>query len=409
MRILATAYAINPYKGSEDATGWQYALQIARYNDLIIYTRENNREFIEKYIQEEDSVPDYVSRISFKYYDTPYYTRFWKKGSRGALLYFYLWQIFIAFKLNKVEKNFDVVHNLNFHNNWTPTFLWILRKPLVWGPVAFHPKIPEPYTLFFSLKSKLKNKFTWIVKRVIWSCDPFLKLAKNNAKVVLAPNKEAFDLLGVPENKRKFLISVASEIPTRQIKKPKTNRFVVLTVGRFVELKGFDIALKSFKEFLNNLSDSEKKLARLIMVGKGPALPELRKYIKIHYLQNNVDIIEWMKREQLSDYYLDASCFLFCSHEGAGMVVPEAMSYGNPVICFNNIGPGIMIDETSGIGVNYTNYSKSIQDFANALNKLFYNEKLREKLSLGALERFRSTLTWNNKGEILKETYEEIC
>ena len=50
--IIATAYAINPYKGSEDGMGWNFTLQIARFNKVIVITRENNRGYIEKYISE---------------------------------------------------------------------------------------------------------------------------------------------------------------------------------------------------------------------------------------------------------------------------------------------------------------------------------------------------------------------
>ncbi len=48
--ILATTYAVNPYKGSEDAMGWNFVCQIARFHKVIAITRENNREHIEKFM-----------------------------------------------------------------------------------------------------------------------------------------------------------------------------------------------------------------------------------------------------------------------------------------------------------------------------------------------------------------------
>ena len=38
IKILASAYAVNPYKGSEDGTGWQWVLQIARHQKVIAIT-----------------------------------------------------------------------------------------------------------------------------------------------------------------------------------------------------------------------------------------------------------------------------------------------------------------------------------------------------------------------------------
>ena len=86
--ILASAYAINPYKGSEDGMGWNFVYQIARYNKVIAITRENNRTAIEFYMAEH---PDEIyANIQFVYFDLPYWMRFWKKGSRGAMVYYLL-------------------------------------------------------------------------------------------------------------------------------------------------------------------------------------------------------------------------------------------------------------------------------------------------------------------------------
>lgn len=405
--VLATAYAINPYKGSEDGTGWQYALQIAKYQKLIIYTRENNEAPIKKFISENRHLEE-VKNISFKFYDTPYFLRFWKRGGKGALLYYYLWQIGLALKIRRTEREFDIAHNLNFHNNWTPTFLWILKKPLVWGPVAFHPKIPKQYTHHFTAKSKLKESLTWSLKRSLWLLDPFLKIAKKRASKIIAPNEESFNYLGVDAAKRVRLISVASEYHETTHNLGVTNKFKVLSVGRFVDLKGFDLALRSFHHFYNQLSVVEKKRVEFHLIGKGPKLEDFQDYISKNNLEKVVFITEWLERDKLKEHYISASCFLFCSHEGAGMVVPEAMSYFNPVICFNNIGPGVMVDEKSGIKVNYTKYDQSVINFSNALLRLYKNPKDLENLSFGARNKFEKELTWGKKGQVLKEVYDQI-
>lgn len=404
--ILATAYAINPYKGSEDGTGWQYALQIARFQHLIIYTRENNEEPIRRFIKEHKDISG-IENITFKFYDTPYFLRFWKKGGRGALLYYYMWQIGIALKLKRTEQDYDIVHNLNFHNNWTPSFLWVLKKPLVWGPVAFHPQIPKQYTGHFSFKSKLKESATWMMKRIIWWFDPFLKIARKKASKILAPNTESFDYLGVEYEKRVPLISVASEVHDLKFTS-RAGKFKVLSVGRFVDLKGFDIVLKSFHLFYDQLPVLDQVNVELHLIGKGPNIAQLQKYINDNNLENRVFITEWLEREKLKEHYELASCFLFGSHEGAGMVVPEAMSYFNPVICFNNIGPGVMVDDYSGIRLGYTNYDQSIEDFSTALLKLYQDPKMLEELSLGARKRFEQELTWDKKGEVLKDVYDQV-
>src|SRR6218665_3614826 len=84
--ILASAYAVNPYKGSEDGMGWNFIYQIGRYNKVIAVTRENNRPHVEKYMREN---PDHLyDNICFIYFDLPKWARFWKKaqGARCCII-----------------------------------------------------------------------------------------------------------------------------------------------------------------------------------------------------------------------------------------------------------------------------------------------------------------------------------
>ena len=197
--ILVTAYAVNPFKGSEDGMGWNMILQIARFNKVIAVTRENNKEKIEKFLSENHV--DYSENIQFEYFDLPYYLRFWKKKSRGAMLYFYLWQIGLAIWAKSKKWNIDIAHNLNFHNDWTPTFLWLLGKPLVWGPIGHHPAIPIEFLKRFGWKLILKNRATWFLKKLFWNMDPFLFITKKKANIVFSMNSSVQKKLGFNQNK----------------------------------------------------------------------------------------------------------------------------------------------------------------------------------------------------------------
>ena len=75
-KILASAYDVNPYKGSESGTGWNFIFQISRFNKVIAVTRKNNKSHIDRYIKENQINTD---NIDFYYYDLPYVLRFWKE------------------------------------------------------------------------------------------------------------------------------------------------------------------------------------------------------------------------------------------------------------------------------------------------------------------------------------------
>ena len=404
--ILASVYAVNPYKGSEDGTGWNLVLQIARFNKVIAITRENNRPFIEKYMA-ANTVPG-AENIHFEYYDLPYWARFWKKGSRGALLYYYLWQWFMPRFIRKQKLQFDIVHNLNFHNDWTPSFLWKFRKPFVWGPVGHHPQVPKRFIApVYGIKKWLADSLRWKAKEFFWNIDPFLRITKNKADRILAINTDVDKMLHPKEGKLVLMPAVA----TNDMKEATVadNSFNIISIGRFIALKGFDVTIHSFALFLQRLTIEQKTRTKLILVGNGPELPFLKSLIKELDIEANVEIVLWIEREELKKLYAASKVFFFPSHEGAGMVVPEALSCGLPVLCFDNAGPGEFIDADSGIKVPYLSYQESAVLFADALEKMFKDKLLWTRLSEGARQQFEQVFQWNSKGETLKLIYEQIA
>lgn len=88
VRVLLSAYACEPGKGSEPGVGWHWATELARLgHEVIVITRSNNRALIEKALKDA-SIPG----LRFHYYDLPSWGRWWKRGPRGVRFYYWLWQ-----------------------------------------------------------------------------------------------------------------------------------------------------------------------------------------------------------------------------------------------------------------------------------------------------------------------------
>ncbi|MEL1253533.1 glycosyltransferase [Flavobacterium sp. DGU38] len=403
--ILASCYAINPFKGSEDAMGWNFVKQIARFNKVIAVTRENNKAAIEFYMQQN---PDEIyNNITFLYFDLPYWMRFWKKGSRGAMLYYYMWQKGIVKHIKSKKLNFDIVHNVNFHNDWTPSFLWKLKKPMVWGPVGHHPLIPGVYLRSYSLKYFIKDRLTWLVKNMFWNYSTALKKTVSNASHIWCMNTGVVEKLNLKGSSYSVFPSVASEDFSKGVNDKKKN-FHVISAGRFVPLKGFDLTIRSFITFLYSIPLSDRANCKLTLVGSGPERMFYEKIIAESKFQDNIEIIEWIERKELMKLYEKASVFMFPSHEGAGMVVAEALSFGLPVICLDNIGPGQYITPDCGFVIPHSDYSSTIFNLKEALNKLYLSNKLLLDMSINARKRYLERFTWESRGEHLNTIYNTL-
>jgi glycosyltransferase involved in cell wall biosynthesis len=175
-----------------------------------------------------------------------------------------------------------------------------------------------------------------------------------------------------------------------------------------VPLKGFDLTNLSFANFIQTLSDIDRKSCELIVVGSGPEKKCYERLVIENDIQQNVRFIEWIERSELMKLYQQSSAFIFPSHEGAGMVVAEALSFGLPVICLDNSGPGEFIDQTSGIAVPVSNVTTTINGLAEGIRLLHRNPEKLKELSLGARNRFEQYFHWDRRGEKLQQIYQSL-
>ncbi len=405
--ILITAYAVNPYKGSEDGTGWNISRELSVNNKVYVVTRRNNRGEIERYMNEKGS--ESFDNMNFLYYDLPKVMMFWKKmiGERGYVLYYYLWQLFmpIFIKYNKVS--FDIVHVLNFHSDSHPQFMWIFGKPVFWGPIGHHPIVPYKFIRpTYKLKNLIKDRLYNIVKFMMRNCDPFFHISKWTSKKIFVINSGINDHIRANPNKIAILPAVANN--REQIKLTRNNEFfTILAVGRFVYMKGFDVTIRAFAKFYHQLNSNEKKKVKLKLVGKGEELSTIEDIIKEEKIGEVTEIIKWVKKNEMANIYQSSSVFVFGSHEGAGMVVPEALSFGLPVICFDNYGPGELCTEDNSFKIPYQSYEKSIADFSDKINILYHSPKIYSVKSLNAISYASQKFTWKSKREIIEEAYLE--
>jgi glycosyltransferase involved in cell wall biosynthesis len=404
--ILASAYAVNPYKGSEDGMGWNFIRQIARHHRVIAITRVNNRPHIERYMVER---PDETySRIQFYYFDLPYWMRFWKKGSRGAMLYFWMWQKALPAFVRRMKVTYDIVHNVNFHNDWTPSYLWKLRKPFVWGPVGHHPLIPAQYLKAYSSRYIIKDRLAWLIKTAFWKLSPDLRRTVQHAQHILCMNSavaHAIELEGRPHS---IIPSVATD-DFGYHANVVHDKFRLLSAGRLVPLKGFDLAIASYAKFLQSLDAAERSRCELVIVGSGPEKEFYKKLVANLGIRPYVTLIEWMDRSELMKLYASSAAFLFPSHEGAGMVVAEAMSFGLPIICLDNTGPGEFVTDTSGLAVMSGGVEETVESLAHAIRTLYANPAGRAQLGEGARKRFEEHFDWNVRGEQLRDIYNRLA
>lgn len=140
-----------------------------------------------------------------------------------------------------------------------------------------------------------------------------------------------------------------SFVYTNQLPAPSDYRRVLL-VGRLVEQKNFELAIRAFLLLKQRLNVP----LRLTLVGEGPQKQMLSELANTLGVADEIEFAGY--RRDVSDYYRASNVLLLTSlYEGFPNVLIEALHHGLPVVSVNcKSGPAdILVDDRLGRLTNY--------------------------------------------------------
>lgn len=404
--ILATCYSMNPYKGSIDGMSWNFIVQIARVQKVIAITRKKNQVQIEKYLNENTNPA--FNNITFLYFDLHNWMRVWEKNGRAELLHYYMWQRGIVPFIKRQSLRFDSVHNVTFSSNWMPNFLWKLTKPTIWRTVSNNSRIPKQTIKLNSKKKHLIYELNWIIKSLIWNKSQSIQKTIANSNPIWSMNHNAPNSQELKEANKSVHLPVTS-IDFTAPKQMNSEKFNVLSIDRFGSLMEFNLTINAFISFVRSLPKTEQYNCKLTLIGTRDEKELYQKIIVQNDAKDRIEILDCMDQKSLMQKYQNAKVFLFPSHEAAGIVIAEALSFGLPVICLDNDHPGQYITDSIGIAVPDQAFNETVNDLKLALLKLYKIPHLTEIMSNQARKHFEENYIGKSRGTHLKNTYDETA
>jgi glycosyltransferase involved in cell wall biosynthesis len=378
---------------------------MSRFHEVWAITRSTNAAAIREAME-----ADPIANVHWTFFDLPAWARFWKRGERGLRPYYYMWQFGAYLKARRLhaQMGFDIVHHVTFVNYWLPSFMALLPIPFIWGPVGGAESAPMSFWFAFSARGKL-YEFARAAARKLASVDPFVRLTAARASV-------GFSTTSVTQARMRELgcnrVITYSEAGLSHDEIERLGSFPirpsglvrVLSVGRLLHWKGFDLGIAAFAEFHRKFPNSEYWI-----FGSGPE--RLRLESLAHRLGITSAVTFWgaQPRRELLSMLAQCDILLHPSlHDSGGWVCLEMMAAGRPIVCLNLGGPAVQVTDETGIKVPANDPVQVTADLAAALLRLGRDPSLRIQMSRSARAHVRENFNWNTKGEWMNGIYGNI-
>lgn len=142
---------------------------------------------------------------------------------------------------------------------------------------------------------------------------------------------------------------------------------------------------------------------KMKIVGDGELRDSLESLIKQYNIENELELVGYQNPKR---YYIEAYIYIHPADlEGFGIVIPEAMSAGLPVIVSNKGAlPELVNNMENGIIVD----AYKAEEWANAIIELYTNRNLYEDLSRNGYMAYKTKFTREIFAKKLDEVYIEL-
>lgn len=401
-KIFVSAYACEPNLGSEIGVGWHWVLEMSKYFELWVLTRESNRGTIESWIAEH---PDF-DNIHWLYFDLPKWARFWKKGLRGVRTYYNLWQMFTngIVRSTMQENDIRLFHHLTYGNVLWRVSSYGQRQRFIWGPVGGLETIPAEFSRHYSRRSRMIESIRrWTVKMLPLNRGFHARCSR--AELILCKTEITRQL--IPEqyrNKAVLFTDVAVDSNAQErhnVTENEVTRFII--VGRLDAWRGFDLAIEA-------MADAAKKNPNihLTIVGKGADGVRLQNIARQRGVDRWVTFAGGVSMNEYHRLLRESDCVINTSlKEGAVTVSFDTLAMGKPLICLDTTGYTRYFSNDYAVVIPRRDRQQVIADITDAMLRLT-DADVRLQLGEKAVMAGKK-FTWEHHGkEIARVIYEHV-
>ncbi len=333
MKVLLSAYACEPGKGSEPEVGLRALEVVAGAHEVWVLTRTNNLDSLKPFLASQ-SAGDRVRVVGV---EAPAWAlRLKARGVLPVQLYYDLWQRAAAVKAVELDReiSFDLVHHVTFASYWGRAGVAVLDKPMVWGPVGGGVSPPRTLRSLLGWRGMGSHAARAAIRPVLARLLNPLR-SRAGGTLVLAQNHQTIERLGSPAGARVVSNATSVTVPSPESSRSRSKE--IAFVGRLIPWKAGVLAVR----VMQHVQDPE---AVLVIYGRGPEESRMKSLAAQLGVDARVRFEGPVARQDLLDRLAGSAALLHVAlHEEAGLAVAEALAFGTPVVCLDHGGPAELV------------------------------------------------------------------
>lgn len=405
-RLMVSAYACEPWKGSEIGVGWHWVLELSREFDLWVITRANNQEPIERWMAEN---PGYEN-IHWVYFDLPAKDLARKHGRKGVHRYYLKWtrKSDALIRATMQSNSITAFLHVTYGNALWPVSHFGASQKFIWGPIGGLETIPREYSRHYSLKSRVMESVRRLVTHAVVLSSGFRRRCRNADLILCKTDITRAAIPAVYKSKAIVMTDVAADIScedsavTPVFDSASGNSLKLLCVGRLDAWRGFDLAI----EAVARLRDTGQHVS-IDILGKGPDKERLTSMITSLGLIDRVYLRGEVTADDYRSYLAETDVVLNPSlKEGAVTVSFDAMAAGKPLIALDTTGYTRYFHPDYSVVIPQGSRAQVISSIAEAINGL-YDASLRQSM-FQAARKAACEVSWKFHGDEIRSAVRSV-
>lgn len=416
MKILAIAYACNPYRGSEHGVGWGWIKMIAESHVVHVIASAFEKEDIMHWL---DQHPECQKRMRFyfpKHRKHHYHnqSKFWLKIENSPFkivmnMAYRLWErdgYELAQMLHQ-KNDYDLCHLITYVGFRFPDRFHQLDCPFVWGPIGglentpwrFMPLLGWYGATYYTARNLIND----LDRRFLPAPRKAFRKAAEEGGVIAATSgikKEIKKWYGQESNVICEIgppsVHPQGPIPTRQ----DQESLIICWSGQHLPGKALQLLLHALAKTPAIID------WRLDVLGSGPCTKKWQKTASDAGVLHRCKFHGNLPRREALAVMQQSHLFVITSLKDlTSTVLLEALALGKPVIAPDHCGFSDVITDACGIKIPITNIDEFVTKLSSHIRYIYENESLRMELSRGALDRIKQ-FGWGAKGRVLEQIYQ---